>query len=201
MPSLRAPAAAFVLDDLLVPGLGLVFCGTAAGTVSARLGQYYAHPQNKFWPTLFETGLTPTLFKPAQYRQLLGLGVGLTDLAKYACGMDAELPSGSLGRDAREALRERIVATKPALLAFTSLRAGQAFFGRRAAFGEQKKTIGATRVWVLPSPSPAANWNWRENKKHWFALAAAAKPFLEAQSLVPRSGEKVVAKRQGEGLR
>src|SRR5579883_1213442 len=117
MPSLRAPGAAFVLEDLLVPGLGLVFCGTAAGTVSARLGQYYAHPQNKFWPTLYEIGLTPTLFKPAQYRQLLDLGIGLTDLAKYASGMDAELPRGSLGREAREKLRGRIVAARPALLA------------------------------------------------------------------------------------
>lgn len=191
---MNPPALDCVLEDVLAPGLGLVFCGTAAGAVSARLGQYYAHPQNKFWPTLFETGLTPRLFKPAQYHQLLGLGVGLTDLAKYASGMDADLPRGSLGRAARDGLRERIVAAKPALLAFTSLRAGQAFFGRRAPFGEQKATIGATRVWVLPSPSPAANWNWRENKKYWFALAEAAKPFLGAA--IPRP-----AKRPGEGRR
>jgi TDG/mug DNA glycosylase family protein len=37
-----------ILPDVLMPGLKLVFCGTAAGTVSARRGQYYAHPQNRF---------------------------------------------------------------------------------------------------------------------------------------------------------
>jgi hypothetical protein len=42
-----------ILPDVLMPGLKLVFCGTAAGTVSARRGQYYAHPQNRFWEILY----------------------------------------------------------------------------------------------------------------------------------------------------
>ena len=46
-----------VLPDLLQSDLRLVFCGTAPGTVSAQRGQYYAHPQNKFWRTLHATGL------------------------------------------------------------------------------------------------------------------------------------------------
>ena len=37
-----------VLPDLIKPGLKIVFCGTAAGTVSAKRGAYYAHPQNRF---------------------------------------------------------------------------------------------------------------------------------------------------------
>jgi TDG/mug DNA glycosylase family protein len=42
-----------VLPDLLRPGLRIVFCGTAAGTVSAARGVYYAHPQNRFWSALY----------------------------------------------------------------------------------------------------------------------------------------------------
>ncbi len=48
-----------VLLDLLRPGLRVVFCGTAAGAVSAAKGAYYAGPGNRFWPMLAKTGLTP----------------------------------------------------------------------------------------------------------------------------------------------
>jgi double-stranded uracil-DNA glycosylase len=169
----------FVLDDLLAPGLGLVFCGTAAGNVSARLRQYYAHPQNRFWSILWEIGLTPAEFRPSQYNELLALGVGLTDIAKYASGMDHALPNDSLGPEACAALRRRIVEIKPTFLAFTSLKAGRTFLGPAVHFGEQE-ALGATRVWVLPSPSPAARRNWEANKKWWRDLAEAAKPYLKS---------------------
>jgi TDG/mug DNA glycosylase family protein len=158
-----------VLPDVLEPGLALVFCGTAAGTVSARRGQYYAHPQNKFWRTLHAVGLTPRLFAPGEYGQLPRLGIGLTDIAKHASGMDSELPPQSLGRDAVAALRGRIEAHSPAILAFTSLTGGKRFLGPATTFGAQAQRLGATRLWVLPSPSPAAHWNWNESV--WRALA------------------------------
>ncbi len=56
-----------VLPDLIRPGLRIVFCGTAPGTVSARRGAYYAHPQNRFWRVLHEVGLTPRLVAPEDY--------------------------------------------------------------------------------------------------------------------------------------
>jgi double-stranded uracil-DNA glycosylase len=160
-----------ILPDLLQPGLRLVFCGTAAGTFSAMRGHYYAHPQNKFWRTLHETGLTPRLLAPSEYGLLLEWRIGLTDLAKHAFGMDRDLPSGSMGPDAAAALRQRIAKAQPAILAFTSLTAGRRYLKRDAGFGEQPETIGATRIWLLPSPSPTAGWNWDANKVAWLALA------------------------------
>jgi TDG/mug DNA glycosylase family protein len=167
-----------ILEDLLAPGLALVFCGTAAGTVSARLGQYYAHPQNRFWSTLKKTGLIPQDFDKAEFRKLLALGIGLADIAKYAFGMDGALPKGSLGEAACADLRRRIAAARPAFLAFTSLTGARAFLGAGARLGEQpeEKRIGATRLWALPSPSPAARSTWDET--WWFALAEAARPYL-----------------------
>jgi double-stranded uracil-DNA glycosylase len=81
-----------VLDDMLAPGLRIVFCGTAPGRLSAEQQAYYAHPQNKFWRILHETGLTPRRLRPDEYRELLTLGIGLTDIAKHAFGMDNQLP-------------------------------------------------------------------------------------------------------------
>lgn len=169
-----APAPPPVLPDLLRPGLKIVFCGTAAGTVSAKRGEYYAHPQNKFWATLHAIGLTTRQLAPGEFPLLLDCGVGLTDLAKHVYGMDKELPLGSLGDAARERLRARIHEHQPAILAFTSLTAGRSYLRRPAGFGEQAETIGATRLWLLPSPSPAANWNWRAHELWWRALAERA---------------------------
>ena len=87
--------------------------------------------------------------------------------------MDKQLPLGALGRAACDAMAAKIRAVEPAVLAFTSLTAGRRYLRREAGFGEQPERIGATRLWLLPSPSPAANWNWDE--KWWRALAEAAR--------------------------
>src|ERR1700722_18923940 len=149
-----------VLPDHMKPGLKLVFCGTAAGRQSALQKAYYANKQNKFWRTLYEIGLTPHLFEPKEYPDLWRLGIGLTDIAKYAYGMDHQLPKGSLGGEAAKALRARILKIAPRTLAFTSLTAGRAVMGKKAPVGEQKEQIGTTRIWILPSPSPLAANHW-----------------------------------------
>jgi TDG/mug DNA glycosylase family protein len=162
-----------VLPDLLKPGLKIVFCGTAAGTVSARRGAYYAHPQNKFWRILYEVGLTPRLLEPEEFAELPRWGVGLTDIAKHVSGMDAELPAGALGKEACALLTAKIVAAQPKFLAFTSLTAGRRWLGRTAGLGDSGERIGKTRVWLLPSPSPTAGYRWDES--WWRKLADEAR--------------------------
>ena len=164
-----------VLPDLIKPGLRIVFCGTAAGNVSAARGAYYAHPQNRFWSTLHAFGLTPRQLKPEDYSELPRWGLGLTDIAKHVSGMDRKLPSGALGREACAALEAKIIATEPEWLAFTSLNAGRHCLGRAAGFGEQPERIGRTRLWLLPSPSPTAGWNWERNQHWWRMLAEEAR--------------------------
>jgi double-stranded uracil-DNA glycosylase len=90
--SVTLPKSPPVLPDLLQPNLRIVFCGTAAGTMSARRGHYYAHPQNKFWPILHAIGLTPRRLDPSEFRLLAEWGIGLTDIAKHVSGMDWQLP-------------------------------------------------------------------------------------------------------------
>ena len=67
------------LEDVLTTGLNLVICGTAASSVSAQRGQYYAGPGNRFWTILWDTGLTDRLLEPPEYGSLLDYGIGLTD--------------------------------------------------------------------------------------------------------------------------
>jgi TDG/mug DNA glycosylase family protein len=165
--------AKHVLPDRLKPGLKLVFCGTAAGRKSALARAYYAHGQNKFWATLHTVGLTPHLFAPQEYEKLWELGIGLTDIAKHAYGMDHQLPKDALGAEAVAALKARIRKAKPRILAFTSLNGGRKVMGAAAVAGEQKEMLGETRVFILPSPSPLAANHW--DIKPWRALAKAVK--------------------------
>jgi TDG/mug DNA glycosylase family protein len=164
-------AKTHILPDRLKPGLKLVFCGTAAGRQSALSRAYYAHGQNKFWKTLHEVGLTPSQFEPHDYETLWELGIGLTDIAKYAYGMDHQLPKDALGPKAVAALEQRIRKAKPAILAFTSLNGGRKVMGANAVAGEQPERIGDTRVFILPSPSPLAANHW--DIKPWRDLAKA----------------------------
>ena len=157
-----------VLQDLLQAGLRAVLCGTAASTVSAEAGHYYANKQNKFWTILYETRLIPTPLQPHQYRELLRYGIGLTDLVKTHFGMDNQIPLSKLD-DPRARLSASIAAFRPKFLAFTSKTAGEKFFGGKRDYGEQIERIGDTRVWILPSTSGAANGSWQPEIWHRFA--------------------------------
>ena len=162
-----------ILPDRLKPGLKLVFCGTAAGRQSALSRAYYAHGQNKFWTTLHRVSLTPHLFAPQDYEMLWELGIGLTDIAKHAYGMDHQLPKDALGPQAVAALKARTLKAKPHILAFTSLNGGRKVMGAGAGAGEQTEKLGETRVFVLPSPSPLAANHW--DIKPWRDLAKAVR--------------------------
>jgi TDG/mug DNA glycosylase family protein len=161
------PRPGDVLEDLLRPGLRLVICGTAAGPRSAAIGAYYAGRGNRFWPTLHAVGLTPRLVAPEDWRSVDAFGIGFTDLAKRAWGMDRDLPPGSF--DPRR-VRERIERYRPGVLALNGKTAGRAFLGRNTLdYGPQAETIGLTAIWVLPSTSGAASGAW--TIEPWRAMA------------------------------
>jgi len=135
-----------VLPDLLPNGVQLIFCGSAAGTVSAQKQAYYAGPGNKFWPTLFETGLTPRLFSPDEYHLLPSCGIGLTDMAKHVFGSDASLPKSA---DDPQRVYALVSEATPKALAFVGKRSAQVFFKthfglKNMAYGLQQQTLGKT---------------------------------------------------------
>lgn len=157
-----------VLPDVLVPGLGVVFCGTAAGTASARAGAYYAGPGNAFWATLHGTGLTPVELRPEEFTRLPEFGIGLTDICKVLHGSDAEV--GTVEFDV-SGLQERVAAAEPAILAFNGKNAARGALERDVAYGPQPERLGGAEVWVLPSTSGRARRFWRIEP--WEELAAA----------------------------
>jgi len=165
----RDPDVRSVLPDVLRPCLAIVFCGTAAGTASARKRAYYAGPGNAFWPTLFEVGLTPRRLAPEEFNCVTEFGLGLTDLAKSVAGSDRRLREECFDR---AGLETRILLHAPKIVAFTSKRAGETFLEESVRYGLQDRAIGRTRLFVLPSPSGAARRWW--DPEVWRELARVA---------------------------
>jgi TDG/mug DNA glycosylase family protein len=165
--------AAPILPDLLVPGLKLVFCGTAPSPISAARRAYYAGPGNRFWQILAETGLTPRLLAPEEYGLLPQFGIGLTDIAKGASGVDADIP-----RDAYDpsGLAARIRAVRPGMVAFVGKNAASRFLGIASAgiaYGRGATPGDFPPIFVLPSTSGAARGAW--DARPWHAVATHVK--------------------------
>jgi TDG/mug DNA glycosylase family protein len=155
------------LRDVLTTGLDLVICGTAASSVSAQRGQYYAGPGNRFWTILWETGLTDRLVEPPEYGSLLDYGIGLTDVVKDQEGMDSAIDFGGCGA----LLRKRLEPFSPRYLCFNGKRAAvEALGGERIRYGLQANSFGSTRLFVAPSTSAAAKRWWDGDV--WIELAA-----------------------------
>jgi TDG/mug DNA glycosylase family protein len=156
-----------ILPDVVAPELDILFCGTAAGSASARRGAYYAGAGNAFWRTLHRVGLTPRALAPEEFRQVIDWRLGLTDLAKTVSGSDLALEKTHFNAARLNAL---VLHYQPCFLAFTSKRAAQEFLGHPVGYGLMTTTLGATRLFVLPSPSGAARGSWDEGQ--WQSLAA-----------------------------
>jgi double-stranded uracil-DNA glycosylase len=157
------------LPDLLQDNLKLVFVGTAAGQRSADVGHYYAHPGNRFWRTIHETGMTPRQYQPHEFPNLLDLGIGFTDMCKAGAGMDHAALKFPIDVPA---FREKMLRHRPKTIAFTSKKAASLFFGRPTkalALGRQPIEHDFPVVFVLTSPSGAASSHW--SVRPWQELA------------------------------
>jgi double-stranded uracil-DNA glycosylase len=157
------------LPDQLQENLRLVFVGTAASTRSADVGHYYAHPGNRFWRAIHDVEITSRRYEPHEFRALLSLGIGFTDLCKLGSGMDHHI----LGQPIDiPAFREKILRYRPKTIAFTSKKAASLFYRKPTkalALGRQEPSENFPVTFVLASPSGAASGHW--TVRPWQELA------------------------------
>jgi TDG/mug DNA glycosylase family protein len=166
-----APTASAV-PDIIAPGLRCVFCGINPGRRSSAAGHHFANPRNDFWRLLADSGLTPRRLDPSEQWSLLELGYGLTNAAYRTTKGSGELRrgdfEGSQGRLARIASELR-----PDVLAFVGKAAFQGAFGvSRCELGRQNRSLGGTRLFVLPSTSPANAAVPYPERLRWFSALA-----------------------------
>jgi len=148
-----AAAHGATIPDVAAPGLRVLFCGINPGLWSGATGRHFARPGNRFWPALYRSGFTPRQLRPDEQAELLGFGLGITNVVARTTARADELTADEY-REGGAALVERVGRLRPRVLAVLGIGAYRTAFGRpKAGVGPQSEGIGATEVWVLPNPS------------------------------------------------
>jgi TDG/mug DNA glycosylase family protein len=166
------------VPDVLAPGLRCVFCGINPGRVSAAAGAHFANPRNDFWRLLHAAGFTQRVLAPEEQFVAPEFGIGLTNAAARTTPGSGDLRrtdfEGSAARLAR--LCDEL---RPAWLAFVGKEAHRGAFGERPDLGLQEQQLHETRLFVLPSTSPAnAAVTWSERLRWFEELARLSAPQL-----------------------
>jgi TDG/mug DNA glycosylase family protein len=174
------------LPDYLAPGLRLVFVGINPGLYSVERGHYFARATSRFRPAFSRSllsapvrkALGAAVLRPEQDAELLRFGIGFTDVVKIPSRSAAEV-SPALFREWAPRLRRRLERYRPHAACFHGLTGFRPFArwalnhdGRGLALGPQPFRAGATRLFVVPNPSPAnAHFNVADQTEWYNRLA------------------------------
>ena len=156
-------AANRTVRDVIAPDLRVLFCGINPGLYTAYTGHHFARPGNRFWPTLHSAGFTDRVLHPSEERELLRMGLGVTNVVARASAMADELSAEELERGGKR-LVAKVKRFRPRILAVLGVGAYRTALRKPAArVGPQQEGIGATAVWVLPNPS-GLNANYQRDE-------------------------------------
>lgn len=148
------------LPDYLREGLEIVFVGLNPSDFSVRVGHYFANPRNRFWAALNRSGLVPRELSPEDDASLLEHGIGFTDVVKRPTRQGSGLNAADF-RQWAPVLKDKLVRNHPRIACFHGVMAYNAYVRYaegvrdKAELGLQTRSIGPTRVFVTPNPSPA----------------------------------------------
>jgi len=130
----------------------------------------FANPRNDFWRLLHAAGFTPRVFEPDEQFELLRLGIGLTNAARRTTRGSGDLRAADY-EGARDRLETVARELRPSVIAFVGKAAYRGTFRERPEHGLQERTLEGTRLYVLPSTSPAnASVRWAERLRWFVAL-------------------------------
>jgi len=170
-----ARAEGKAIADVIAPNLRVLFVGINPGLYSGATGHHFARPGNRFWPALHAAGFTDRLLHPAEKRELLERGYGVSNLVNRATATADELepeefPAG------RRRLAAKVRRYRPRIVAFLGMGAYCHGFGLKSTrVGRQAERFEGAEVWVLPNPSGLnANYQLPALVKLFRALRAAA---------------------------
>jgi double-stranded uracil-DNA glycosylase len=164
------------IPDVLDDGLRVLFCGINPGRISAAAQAHFANPRNDFWRLVHAAGFTERELTPAEQWDALEYGIGVTNAAHRTTPGSGDLRRGDFA-GARERLEELAKRLRPAWIAFVGKEAYRGVFNERAPFGLADHRLGETKLFVLPSTSPAnAAVPWEERLRWFIELAQRSAP-------------------------
>jgi TDG/mug DNA glycosylase family protein len=154
-----AAAAGRTIDDVIAPGLDILFVGINPGLWSGLTGYHFANPANRFWRAIALAGLTDGVLEPSEQRGLLDSGIGIVNLVARTTASAAELGRDEL-RAGGLALEAKVERFRPRTVAFLGISTYRIAFDAPAVeVGLQAERLAGAPVWVLPNPS-GLNASW-----------------------------------------
>jgi len=188
------------VDDLVGPGLRLLFVGINPGLWTAAVKTHFAHPTNRFYPALAAAGITEyevdrvAGMTDADRAHLLARGIGITNLVRRASARASELSPDEL-REGGVRLQQFVAEHRPAVVAIAGVTAYREAFGERgAALGRQAETLesaarwSGAALWVVPNPSGLNAHETVATLAAAYAAPAAEAGVISADGLAPGEG-------------
>jgi double-stranded uracil-DNA glycosylase len=158
----RAELESFIgatVPDLIGPGVKLLFVGINPGLWTAATHTHFAHPGNRFYPSLLEAGIIESPIDRGvgmtddDRRALIDRGIGITNVVRRATAKASELTADEL-RAGGEQLRAFVRAHRPVVVAIAGITAYRSAFSQpKATMGEQPEVLEGARLFVVPNPS------------------------------------------------
>lgn len=159
-----------------------MFVGINPGVYSVERGHYFARRTSRFWPAFSRSALSAPIRKalrldvlgPEQDAALLRFGIGFTDVVKVPSRRAKDIPPKAFQEWAPRLL-ERLEKYQPRVACFHGPTGFRPFvqFALRGdpkdtVLGLQRLTIGDTRVFVVPNPSPANGHSSVADLVRWY---------------------------------
>lgn len=148
------------LPDLLREGLELLFIGINPGILSGQTGRYFAHPRNRFWPAVNSAGIFKPPLSPETGHLAIDQAIGFTDIVKRPTPGVSDLKAKDF-REGAARLKQVVPQFAPLMVCMNGMAVWTNYLRYaegikdKQEFGEQERTIGGVKVFVVPSPSPA----------------------------------------------
>jgi TDG/mug DNA glycosylase family protein len=142
------------VSDHLKKDLKIIFIGFNPGVKSSQTGHHYAHPTNRFYKLLYESGLTPRLYKPEEDHKLLELGYGLTNIVQRPT-KSAEKIKSSEYEKGRKILLDKLKKYQPEVACFTGIGVYKEFAQKTNVKRGLQSTqhVQGIKEFVISSPS------------------------------------------------
>ncbi len=175
------------LPDLVRTNLDVIFVGINPSTYSVQQGHYFARKTNRFWPAFSQSSISLAARKALGVERLLpehdtllpDYGFGFTDAVKRASPRATDISPKEFA-DGVADLLEKFKELQPKIACFHGIMSYRAVHrvltGSKddPLLGVQGLTIGVTRIFLAPNPSPANAHFTPADQVAWYDKLAEA---------------------------
>lgn len=146
------------LQDLLKPGLRILFVGINPGLRSAKVGHHFAGHSNRFWKLLYDSGIIPIPLNYSEDWRLPEYGLGITNIINRKSAGISTLTAREY-KIGLKALERKVRRHRPRVVALVGITIFRVLIEKSGAktrpvdLGFTTAQLAGAPVFLLPNPS------------------------------------------------